>query len=69
MNFASIEYFKQSLKELNTSINRIVRLKVHHDANQLNNISKRIEEMLAFVKDREENNKDAYVRRHMISKK
>ena len=55
MNFASIEYFKQSLKELNTSINRIVKLKVHHDAKQLDNISKRIEEMLAFVKDREEN--------------
>lgn len=69
MNFASIEYFKQSLKELNTSINRIVQLKVHHDAKQLNNISKRIEEMLEFVKDREENNKDAYIRRHMISKK
>ena len=69
MNFASIEYFKQSLKELNTSINRIVQLKVHHDAKQLNNISKRIEEMLEFVKDREENNKDVYVRKHMISKK
>jgi ElaB/YqjD/DUF883 family membrane-anchored ribosome-binding protein len=69
MNFASIEYFKQSLKELNTSINRIVQLKVHHDAKQLNNISKRIEEMLEFVKDREEHNKDAYIRRHMISKK
>jgi len=69
MNFASIEYFKQSLKEVNTSINRIVQLKVHHDAKQLNNISKRIEEMLEFVKDREENNKDVYVRRHMISKK
>ena len=69
MNFASIEYFKQSLKELNTSINRIVQLKVHHDVKQLNNISKRIEEMLEFVKDREENNKDVYVRRHMISKK
>jgi ElaB/YqjD/DUF883 family membrane-anchored ribosome-binding protein len=69
MNFASIEYFKQSLKELNSSINRIVQLKVHSDVKQLNNISKRIEEMLEFVKDREENNKDAYIRRHMISKK
>lgn len=64
MNYYSIEFFKHYLKDLNAYINKANKLDLS-SSKQLEYISKRIDSMLTFVKEREHNNKDAYNKKHM----
>lgn len=64
MNYYSIEFFKHNLKELNAHVKRMNKLNVI-DSKNLNTISKKIDEMLGYVSDRENNNKSAYSKKHM----
>lgn len=64
MNYYSIEFFKHYLKDLNSYIKHADKIDLSAPK-QLEYISKRIDSMLEFVKDREENNKNAYNTKHM----
>jgi len=63
MNYYSIEFFKYNLKELNLHVKRLQRLNLKQ--NNLDFITKKLDSMLEYVKDREENNKDAYSKKHL----
>jgi len=58
MNYYSIEFFKFYLKELN-------KLSKNSSNRSLDQMKSIIDKMDAFIKDREENNKDAYSTKHM----
>ena len=64
MNFYSIEFFKNNLKEINAHVKRMRKLNMI-DVKNLAIISSRLDAMVAYVKDREENNKFAYSKKHM----
>lgn len=65
MNYYSVEFFKHNFKELNAHISRMKKLKSIDESN-LNVISNRLDEMLGFIKDREEHNdKFVYNKKHM----
>ena len=64
MNYYSIEFFKHYLKDLNSYIKHAGKIDLSAPK-QLEYISKRIDSMLEFVKDREEHNKSAYNTKHM----
>jgi len=65
MNYYSIEFFKQHLKELRSSVRHAKKL--YSKAQYLDNISSKIDVLLEYVKDRETSNKDAYSTKHLKS--
>jgi len=64
MNYYSIEYFKHYLQDLNSYISKTKKLKLS-DSQRMKYISNRIDQMLGYVKDREESNKSAYSKKWM----
>jgi|LauGreDrversion2_6_1035139.scaffolds.fasta_scaffold03077_4 hypothetical protein len=64
MNFYSIEFFKDNLKEISAHVKRMHKLNMV-DAENLAIISSRLDAMVDYVKDREEHNKSAYSKKHM----
>lgn len=64
MNYYSIEFFKDNLKELSAYIKRMQKLSIV-DTDNLALVSAKLDGMITYVKDREESNKFAYSKQHM----